>query len=92
MDILKTINKSFGAIGSVGSLAADAVDGISSLGSKAGISIEEEISIMQYNQRLDNAKERILNKAKHIKEIAETLNISPSEAEELLDKELNNGS
>lgn len=91
MNIMKPINKAFSAAGSLGGLAADVVEGTIDIGSKTKKALEGEINSLQYERDMENATSRILTKAKYIKQISEALNITASEAEELLNKEVLNG-
>lgn len=89
--MLQIITKMGSAVGSVGTVVADTLEGTIELGSKAKNAIEGEISSLQYERDMENAVNRILVKAEHIKQIMKALNISSVEAEELLLKEMNHG-
>ena len=89
--MFQMITKMGSAVGSVGTVVADTLEGSIELGSKAKNAIEGEISSLQYERDMENAVNRILIKAEHIKQIMKALNISSVEAEELLLKEMNHG-
>ncbi len=89
--MFQMITKMGSAVGSVGTVVADTLEGTIELGSKAKNAIEGEISSLQYERDMENAVNRILIKAEHIKQIMKALNISSVEAEELLLKEMNHG-
>lgn len=89
--MFQMITKMGSAVGSVGTVVADTLEGTLELGSKAKNAIEGEISSLQYERDMENAVNRILVKAEHIKQIMKALNIGPVEAEELLLKEMNHG-
>lgn len=89
--MFQMITKMGSAVGSVGTVVADTLEGTIELGSKAKNAIEGEISSLQYERDMENAVNRILVKAEHIKQIMKALNISSVEAEELLLKEMNHG-
>lgn len=82
------IIKLFQSVSSVGSFVGDSVEGVLDLGSESKKFLDEEIQFRQDCQRMENAKDRILARAQHIKEIAEALNISMEEAKNLLDQEM----
>lgn len=85
VQMLKSLGKAVDAIGSVGTVATEGIglvsEGMNVLKEKAEASVEEE--------RIEQAKCRILAKAQAIKEIAQALQIGPLEAEQLLNNELN---
>ena len=89
--MFQMITKMGSAVGSVGTVVVDTLEGTIELGSKAKNAIEGEISSLQYERDMENAVNRILIKAEHIKQIMKALNISSVEAEELLLKEMNHG-
>lgn len=82
------ISKIFSVIGATGEAAADA---IGTLGTAIGAGKDALTStVVNYQKEtaLEDAKNRILAKAKAVKELAKELNISFEQAEELLDQEL----
>ena len=92
MNITKSFGKAVNAVGSLGGLAADAIEGTIDLGSKAKTAVDNEINSLQSERDYENAVSRILAKANAIKMIMKELNISATEAEELLNQELKRGS
>ena len=75
MSFLRMCDKTLNTISSVFSFAGETVDGIIDLGSQAKKSVNE-------------AKSRIVERHKQIKEIAKSLGISYEKAAKLLDNEL----
>lgn len=86
MSLYKNLSKTADAFGSVGGMLGDfvsvATDSSGIIKEKVNSSIEEE--------RIEQATNRILLKAKSIKKIVDAIHCTPAEAEELLDKEMQN--
>ena len=84
MSVMKNIGKGFDALGSVGGLVGD---GLNMLTDSTGI-IKEKINSSIEEEKMDQAKQRILAKAAAIKEISKALGISAIEAQQLLEQEM----
>lgn len=89
MGLMTNITKTFSAVGSVGSIVAEGADMISSSFCEGKNRLVNEISSSNDEARLENATSYILAKADAIKKIMAALNISATEATQLLDTELN---
>lgn len=74
---------------SVADLAADVINGTREYGSKISLAGKNEIDTLSEERRIENAVDRILVKAKGIKQIQKALGCTLQEAEELLNQELN---
>ena len=83
--MLKAINKGLDTVGAVGGLFTDTVNAV---GNGANI-IKEKVNSSVEEEKIEQAKNRILAKAAAIREIAEALNCSLQDAEECLERELN---
>lgn len=92
MNITNAISKTVSTLGSIGGAASDIIEGTIDTGAKAKKALDNEVNSLQSERDIENAVSRILAKATAIKCIAKELNISLAEAEELLIKELQNGS
>ena len=87
--MIKNITKIFGVVGSTGGAVADIVE-ISGKSLKDGLGeVSDFLNEWKEENELDRAKERILARAKTIKELAEKLGVSEDEARRLLQEELN---
>lgn len=82
--MFKTIGKSLDAVGSVGGLISDTVTAV---GEGANI-LKEKVSSSIEEEKIEQAKNRILVKAAAIKEIAEALGCDLITAEQFLEEEL----
>ena len=84
--MLKALNKTWDAVGSVGGLVSETM---SACGESANI-LKTKVESSVEEEKIEQAKNRILVKAAAIREIAEALNCSLQDAEECLERELNN--
>ena len=83
--MLKAINKSLDTVGAVGGLFTDTVNAV---GNGANI-IKEKVNSSVEEEKIEQAKNRILVKAAAIREIAEALGCTLAEAQEFLEAEMN---
>lgn len=83
--MFKALSKTTDAFGAVGGLVGDT---LSACGEGAGI-LREKVTSSVEEEKIEQAKNRILVKAAAIREIAEALNCSLQDAEECLERELN---
>ena len=83
--MLKAINKGLDTVGAVGGLFTDTVNAV---GNGANI-IKEKVNSSVEEEKIEQAKNRILVKAAAIREIAEALGCTLVEAQEFLEAEMN---
>lgn len=84
--MLKMFSKTADAIGAVGGLVSDTV---SACGEGANI-LKEKIDSSVEEEKIQQAKNRILAKVEAVKEIAAVTGLTMQEAEELLNQEMQN--
>lgn len=82
--MFRTIGKSLDAVGSVGGFISDTV----TAGGAVSNIIKEKVSSSIEEEKIEQAKNRILVKAAAIKEIAEALGCDLITAEQFLEEEL----
>lgn len=83
------ISKVFNVIGEVSDTAVGMFGTVGTAVNAGKEALEATVSQYQKESEIEDAKTRILVKAKAIKDIAKELGISYEKAEELLDSELN---
>lgn len=83
--MFKALSKTTDAIGAVGGLVGDT---LSACGEGAGI-LREKVNSSVEEEKIEQAKNRILVKAAAIREIAEALGCTLVEAQEFLEAEMN---
>lgn len=88
MNLGNVFTKTLSAVGSIGGLAADAIEGTIDVGSKAKKALDNEVNSLQSERDIENATARILVRRNAISKIADSLHITPEQAEELLEQEL----